>query len=152
MEDLNKSVDTSKYAGVVLLLLIIVGGFVIGAYLSQNDNEDKLTPIGTPSEPIRSSLTYDLYTTDNLEIIKTDESIDDAGYKHILVSVTNNGADKEGVILQATLFDAAKNVLGTELGTIQSIKNSETKVADILIYDSNKKNYSKFKVDINSSY
>ncbi|MCA9346282.1 FxLYD domain-containing protein [Candidatus Saccharibacteria bacterium] len=148
MADLNKSIDTSKYGGVVLLVILVVGGLAYWNY-SNSQNEDTYTPAVT--QPISSTL-QNTVTESDLKLGDTNEKIDESGYKHIYANVSNNGAAKQGVSVMATLYDSANKVIGTQLGSVQNIASSETKVADIIIFDKTMSDYASFKVTIEGSY
>ena len=148
MSDLNKNFDTSKYGGVVLLVLLVVGGFVYW-YYTKSQNDETYTPILTPS--VTSTL-QNTVTESDLKLGDTNEKIDESGYKHIYANVSNNGADKQGVSVMATLYDSTNKVIGTQLGSVQNIAVGETKVADIIIFDKTMSDYASFKVTIEGSY
>ncbi len=149
MASLNKNIDTSKYGGAVLLLILVVGGFAYWSYSNSISNEDTYTPT-TPQ--LTTSKLQNTTIDSDLKIGDTNEKVDEQGYKHIYVNVVNNGTSKEAVSLMATLYDDANKVVGTQLGAVQNIGAGETKVADIVITDSTMNEYASFKVTIEGSY
>ena len=148
MADLNKNIDTSKYGGVMLLIILILGAVAYWNY-SNSQNEDTYIPV--VSQPISSTLQNTVAESD-LKIVDTNEKVDESGYKHIYANVVNSSTAKQGVSVMATLYDSANKVIGTQLGSVQNIASGETKVADIIIFDKTMSDYASFKVTIEGSY
>lgn len=148
MSSLNKSVDTSKIAGVILAILIIFG---VGIYF-YNVNSQNGTTVYTPSQQTISELQSITSPQTDIKVGKTSEATDDYGYKHIYVDISNTGELKTGVSITATLYDANNTVIGTVLGLVQNLSKGETKTSDIIVSDSKQKTYTRYKVDVNGSY
>lgn len=146
MADLNKSVDTNKVSGVVLLALLVIAGVLYWIY------QDQITGSISPSTAQPLTPTTQVSTRNDLTIGKQSETTDDAGYRHIFVDVTNGGELKSAVLLSATLYDSNDTVIGTSIGSISNLGKGETKTSDILVTDSTAKTYTKYKVDLNNSY
>ena len=121
MADLNKNIDTSKYGGVMLLIILILGAVAYWNY-SNSQNEDTYIPV--VSQPISSTLQNTVAESD-LKIVDTNEKVDESGYKHIYANVVNSSTAKQGVSVMATLYDSANKVIGTQLGSVQNIASGE---------------------------
>ncbi len=131
MADLNKNIDTSKTAGVVLVILTIIGGYVYW----NNANKDGGTPILPPTQVV-SELQQATSPQTDLKVGKTSEATDDFGNKHIYADVINSGEAKKGVSLTATLYDANSVVIGVVYGAALNIGKGETKAAEFIVTDS----------------
>lgn len=131
MAELNKSIDSSKWAGPVLLVLLVVGAvlyFVFKDTLLNTQAPGVASPEITAPQPQVS-------VADKLSI--SNESVKDmgSGFTEVVGEVTNRDTMVRSATLKATFFDTEGKILGTAVGAVNEISPGQTKTFNLMTND-----------------